>query len=286
MNIADIPVVILCGGQGTRLREETEFKPKPMVPVGDRPILWHLMKYYSHFGFKKFVLCLGYRSDYIKDYFYNYEAMNSDFTIRLGKKQVSFHSSHAEDWEVTLADTGLEAMTGARIKRIERYIDADRFCLTYGDGLSNVDLHRLMAYHQSHGKLATMTAVHPPSRFGTMEFDGDRISSFAEKPNSGEGYINGGFFVCERGVFDYLEYDDSCIFERAPMERLANTGELMAYRHAGYWQCMDTIRDAKLLNDLWTSGESPWRVWPEHAPLEFERQIPAADAPVPMGDLS
>lgn len=286
MTRADIPVVILCGGQGTRLREETEFKPKPMVPVGDRPILWHLMKYYAHFGFKKFVLCLGYRGDYIKDYFYNYETMNSDFTVRLGKKQVVFHSSHAEDWEVTLADTGLNAMTGARIKRVERYLDADRFCLTYGDGLSNVDLDRLMTYHESHGKLATMTAVHPPSRFGTMEFDGDRISSFVEKPNAGEGYINGGFFVCERGVLDHLDRDDSCIFERAPLEHLASTGELMAHRHSDFWQCMDTIRDAKLLNDLWASGESPWKVWQEQAPVELNALIPAANAPVHMGDLS
>lgn len=284
MNHSDIPVVILCGGQGTRLREETEFKPKPMVPVGDRPILWHLMKYYSHFGFKKFVLCLGYRGDYIKDYFYNYEAMNSDFTIRLGKKQVMFHSSHAEDWEVTLADTGLEAMTGARIKRVESYINSDRFCLTYGDGLSNVDLDHLMAYHQEHGKLATMTAVHPPSRFGTMEFEGNRISSFVEKPSAGEGFINGGFFVCERGVLDYLDRDDACVFERAPLERLASTGELMSYRHSGFWQCMDTIRDAKLLNDLWASGQSPWRIWPEHA-VEQERQLSASNTPVPMGDL-
>ncbi len=284
MKPSDIPVVILCGGQGTRLREETEFKPKPMVTVGDRPILWHLMKYYSHFGFNRFILCLGYRGDYIKEYFYNYETMNSDFTIDLAKKRVQFHSSHPEQWEVTLADTGLEAMTGARIKRIERYVQAERFCLTYGDGLSNVDLHKLLAFHESHGKLATMTAVHPPSRFGTMEFEGERITSFAEKPNMGEGFINGGFFVCERGVFDYLERDDACIFERAPLERLAQDDQLLAYRHGDFWQCMDTIRDAKLLNDLWASGESPWRIWGDRQPIEIESKIPAALPPVPAGD--
>lgn len=279
-----VPVVILCGGQGTRLREETEFKPKPMVAVGDRPILWHLMKYYAHFGFRKFILCLGYRGDYIKDYFYNYETMNSDFTVSLQKRKVEFHSSHPEDWEVTLADTGEHAMTGARLHKVAKYVDSDLFCLTYGDGLSDVDLGRLFDFHQSHGKMVSMTAVHPPSRFGEMEIDGDAVTSFIEKPNMGGGYINGGFFLCNRNVFDYLEPGDDCVFERQPLEQLAIDGNLMAYKHEGFWQCMDNVRDAKLLNDLWASGEAPWRRWSKTSSSELTLEVPAARVPSTAGE--
>lgn len=273
--LSEIPVVILCGGQGTRLREETEYKPKPMVPVGDRPLLWHLMKYYAHFGLDRFVLCLGYKGESIKDYFYNYEAMNSDFTVHLGQRRVDFHSASREDWRVTLADTGQASQTGARVKRIQRYVAGSRFCLTYGDGLANVDLEALMAFHQSHGKLVTMTAVHPPSRFGEIQLDGGNVTAFVEKPNMGAGYINGGFFICEPGIFDYLTDDDACILERGPLERLSAEGQLMAYRHDGFWQCMDNVRDMKLLNDLWETGEAPWHVWNPSMPA-LEARVPQA----------
>lgn len=272
----DLPVVILCGGQGTRLREETEFKPKPMVPVGDRPILWHIMKHYAHYGLNRFVLCLGYRGEIIKDYFFNYEAMNSDFTVHLGQRRVEFHATHEEDWAVTLADTGALAQTGARLRKVRRHLDVERFCLTYGDGLADVDLDALLAYHRSHGKLVTMTGVHPPSRFGEIRVDGGRVVEFEEKPNMGAGFINGGYFVCERGVFDYLDDTDGCIFERGPLERLAADGELMVYEHHGFWQCMDTLRDMTLLNELWASGRAPWRVWEPG----LSRSVPRAEAPV------
>lgn len=283
MEPKDLPVVILCGGLGTRLREETEFKPKPMVPIGERPILWHLMSGYARFGCDRFVLCLGYRGDVIKDYFYNYEAMNSDFTVELGKRRVTFHASKAEDWRVTLSDTGAEALTGARIKRIQRFIDTDTFFATYGDGVADVDMDALLRFHKAHGKLATITAVHPPSRFGELAVAGDAVAAFHEKPMPGDlerpdgGYINGGFFVFERGVFDYLTDDDACILEREPMAKLAADGQLMAYRHNGFWQCMDTLRDVKLLNDLWAAGEAPWLPQQDAASLRSaERRIPLA----------
>lgn len=275
---AELPVVILCGGQGTRLREETEFKPKPMVPVGDRPILWHIMKHYAHYGLNRFVLALGYRGEIIKDYFYNYEAMNSDFTVHLGQRRVDFHASHQEDWAVTLADTGLSAQTGARVRKIRRYIDTERFCLTYGDGLANVDLDALLAFHRSHGRLVTLTGVHPPSRFGELRVDGGRVVEFEEKPNMGAGFINGGYMICERVVFDYLDDDEGCIFERGPLERLARDQQLMVYQHDGFWQCMDTLRDMTMLNELWASGRAPWRVWD----AALERRVPPA--PSNVGD--
>lgn len=265
MDVASIPVIILCGGLGTRLREETEFKPKPMVPVGERPLLWHLMKHYDHYGYREFILCLGYRGEYIKDYFFNYGAMNSDFTVHLGQQKVDFHSNHREDWQVTLADTGANTMTGARVKRVAPYVKTPRFCLSYGDGLSNVDLAALLEFHQAHGKLMTLTAVQPPSRFGQVEFDGDAVSHFVEKPMKGAGFINGGFFICERGVLDYLTDEDDCVLEQAPLERLAADGQLMAFRHEGFWQCMDTLRDMSLLNELWASGKAPWKVWEQRA---------------------
>jgi len=256
-------VVVLCGGVGTRLREETEFRPKPMVEVGGRPILWHIMKIYAWHGFSDFVLCLGYKGNMIKDYFLNYEAMNNDFSICLGEKStIRYHGQHTEQGiTVTLADTGQETMTGGRIQRIEKYIDGDTFLLTYGDGVSDVNIRGLMEFHKSHGKLATVTTVPPISRFGMIELtDGrDRVRSFNEKPKT-DGWMSAGFFALNRGVFDYLG-DDSTIFERDPMERLVADGQLMAYRHDGFFYAMDTFREYQHLNELWSRGEAPWRVW-------------------------
>jgi glucose-1-phosphate cytidylyltransferase len=255
-------VVVLCGGLGTRLREETEFRPKPMVEVGGRPILWHIMKLYAHYGFTDFVLCLGYRGNVIKDYFLNYEAMNNDFSICLGEKsKIHYHGLHTEQgFTVTLADTGLESMTGGRIQRIRKYVDGDTFMLTYGDGVSDVDIRRLLDFHKSHGKVATVTSVPPISRFGVIELtDQSRVLTFNEKPRT-DAWINAGFFVLTPGVFDFLGGDD-CIFEREPLERLASAGQLMAYRHDGFFYTMDTFREYQHLNELWNRREAPWRVW-------------------------
>jgi glucose-1-phosphate cytidylyltransferase len=257
-------VVILCGGQGTRLREETEFRPKPLVSVGERPILWHIMKLFSHAGLRDFVLCLGYRGAMIKEYFLNYEAMNNDFTICLGKSpSMHFHDAHDEqDFHVCLADTGQETMTGGRLKRVARYIDSDTFILTYGDGLADVDVPALLEFHQSHGRLATVTTVRPPSRFGILELEPDgRVSHFAEKPQS-QGWASAGFFVFNRKVLDHLDGEgDDCVLERRPLERLSAEGELMAYRHNGFFFAMDTYREYQYLNELWIKGEAPWKVW-------------------------
>jgi glucose-1-phosphate cytidylyltransferase len=256
-------VVILCGGQGTRLREETEFRPKPMVEIGGRPILWHIMKSYAHHGFQNFVLCLGYRGNMIKEYFLNYEAINSDCTVCLGQqKKITYHNNHGErDFQVTLAETGAESMTGGRLKRVQKYVDGDEFLLTYGDGLSDVDLTKLLAFHRSHGRLATVTSVRPSSRFGLMELsEENRVQHFSEKPTL-EGWASAGFFVLNRKIFDYLP-GDSCTFEREPMEQLANEGQLVAYRHDGFFFAMDTFREFKYLNDLWGEGKAPWKVWP------------------------
>ena len=255
-------VVVLCGGLGTRLREETEFRPKPMVEVGGRPILWHIMKSYSHYGFRDFVLCLGYRGNVIKEYFLNYEAMNNDFSICLGRQsQIRYHGQHTEQgFSVTLADTGLESMTGGRLARIERYIDSDLFLLAYGDGVSNIDIRRLVDFHLSHGKLATVSTVHPISRFGMIELGSEsNVRKVSEKPTT-DGWMSAGYFVLDRRVFRFLGGDD-CIFEREPLERLAAEGELMAYRHPGFFYAMDTYREYQYLNDLWSKGDAPWRVW-------------------------
>ena len=255
-------VVVLCGGLGTRLREETEFRPKPMVDVGGRPILWHIMKTYAHHGFRDFVICLGYRGNSIKEYFLNYEAMNNDFTICLGKKShVHFDGSHQEqDFRVTLADTGLESMTGGRLGRVKKYITEDTFLLTYGDGLSDINISDLVAFHKSHGRLATVSTVRPISRFGIVTVDQNRhVRDFMEKPRA-EGWASAGFFVFDRAIFDYLGGDE-CILEREPLERLAKEGELVAYQHEGFFFAMDTFREYKYLNEAWASGEAPWKVW-------------------------
>ncbi len=255
-------VVMLCGGLGTRLREETEFRPKPMVEIGGRPILWHIMKMYAHHGFRDFVLCLGYRGNMIKEYFLNYEAMNNDFTICLGQRsQIQYNGVHTEqDFRVTLADTGLDSMTGGRIRRVQKYLDGATFLVTYGDGLADLDIGRLVDFHKSHGRLATVTTVRPVSRFGSVALDEEgSVKHFSEKPRS-DGWISAGFFVFEPGVFDYLSGDD-CILEREPLENLAADGQLKAFRHHGFFYAMDTYREYQYLNDLWSTGRAPWRVW-------------------------
>jgi glucose-1-phosphate cytidylyltransferase len=255
-------VVVLCGGLGTRLREETEFRPKPLVEVGGRPILWHIMKIYAYYGFREFVLCLGYRGSMIKEYFLNYEAMNNDFTICLGREsQIRYNDVHTEQgFEVTLAETGLNTMTGGRLKRVEKYIDSDTFMLTYGDGLANIDIKRLLDFHRSHGKLATVTTVTPTSRFGIVEMSGSgQVLKFLEKPRT-QTFASAGFFVMQRQVFDYLGGDD-CVLEHEPMARLAADGQLMAHQHDGFFHAMDTYREYEYLNDLWAKQRAAWKVW-------------------------
>ncbi len=254
-------VVILCGGKGTRLREETEFKPKPMIEIGGRPILWHIMRLYAHHGLREFVLCLGYRGEVIKHYFLNYEWLNSSFTIDLATRQLELLGDRRDDWRITLADTGLETMTGGRLRRIAPYIDGDTFCLTYGDGVSDVDVQALLQFHQAHGRIGTVTAVAPPSRYGELGIEGDRVLSFREKPQVEQAFISGGYFVFNRAIFDYLPEDDACVFEREPLEKLTQDGELRVYHHRGFWQCMDTLRDYTYLQELWGQGRAPWRIW-------------------------
>ncbi len=254
-------VGILAGGHGTRLAEETEIKPKPMVEIGGRPILWHIMMHYSCFGYRDFVIALGYKGEVIKRYMVDYCSLNSNLTINLKAGRVDLHDTDGiQDWTIQLIDTGLNTMTGGRIKRLQPYMGNETFMLTWGDGVSTVDLGRLLAFHRAHGRLITMTAVRPPARYGHMEFDGDRIREFTEKPQTAEGWINGAFFVAEPQVFDYIDGDDTQ-FEKEPLERLAADGELMAYKHDGFWQCMDTRRDKYVLEKLWDSGEAPWKIW-------------------------
>jgi glucose-1-phosphate cytidylyltransferase len=252
--------VILAGGLGTRLSEETETRPKPMVEIGGRPILWHIMQIYSAQGVKDFVICLGYKGYIVKEYFLNYRLHLSDVTVDVGKGIVDFHRSGAEEWRVTLVDTGDRTMTGGRLKRVRDYLHDDDFYLTYGDGVADIDLAKLHAFHRSHGKLATVTAVAPPGRFGALALTGHRVSNFQEKP-AGDGVtINGGFFVLSPKAIDYIE-DDSTVWEQGPLQRLACGGELHAYHHTGFWQPMDTLRDKRQLEDLWESGRAPWKLW-------------------------
>jgi len=256
-------VVILCGGKGTRLREETEFRPKPMVEIGGRPILWHIMRLYAHHGLNEFVLCLGYKGSMIKEYFLNYDSMLKDFTVNFGPQKrptVAFHDGADEGhFSITLADTGPETMTGGRVKRIERYITDDTFAVTYGDGLADLNVSELLRFHHDHGKLATVTAIQPTSRFGVLDIDKHgAVAQFREKPITDE-WINGGFFVFNRRVFEYL--DTECVLEQEPLMRLAAEGELMAYRHRGFWHAMDTYRDTLLLNEMWSRDDAPWAVW-------------------------
>jgi len=252
-------VVILCGGLGTRLSEETQLKPKPMVEIGGRPILWHIMKIYERHGLNEFMLALGYKGETIKDYFLNYHARLSDLTVHLKRNRVDYSNPTAEDWKVALIDTGPATMTGGRLLRLKPHLQAGgTFMLTYGDGVSDVDITALLAFHRSHGKLATVTAVRPPVRFGELSIEAGRVTDFQEKPQTGEGWINGGFFVFEPKIFDYIG-GDAIMLEREPLEKLALEGQLMAYHHPGYWQCMDTLRDKHALDELWASGKAPWK---------------------------
>lgn len=253
-------VGILAGGKGSRLAEETEVKPKPMVEIGGHPLLWHIMEHYAHYGFDDFVIALGYKGEVIKRFMVDYCSVSSNLTVDLRKGHVTVHDGPRPDWKVDLIDTGQETMTGGRIKRLAPYVNNETFMVTWGDGVSDVDLGRLLEFHRSHGRLATLTAVRPPARYGRLTLDGDRVQLFEEKPQLGEGWINGAYFVLEPGVFDYIEGDDSQ-WEKEPLERLASDGQLMAYKHTSFWQCMDTLREKYILESLWASGKAPWKVW-------------------------
>jgi glucose-1-phosphate cytidylyltransferase len=259
MKVADMEAVILCGGLGTRLREETEFKPKPMVEIGGRPILWHIMRRYHAFGVRRFVLCLGYKGEVIRDYFLNYRLRQCDVTVNLRTHEVTVHGEEAaEQWEVVLADTGDEAMTGARLKRALKHVRGPRFSATYGDGVADVDLAALFAAHEAGGRIATVTAVHPSSRYGEIDIAHGAVRTFAEKPQLGEGWINGGFFVFERRAFDGVSDDPGVVLEADVLPGLAARDELTAYHHDGFWQCMDTYREMVMLNQAWARGDAPW----------------------------
>lgn len=254
-------VVILAGGFGTRLSEETELKPKPMVEIGGRPIIWHIMKGYSHYGFNDFVICLGYKGYYIKEYFANYFIHQSDVTIDLKNNGMEVHGSKAEPWRVTLVDTGIKMMTGGRVKRVKEYIGNEPFMMTYGDGVSNVNIDKLLDFHKKHGKYVTVTAVQPEGKFGALNMEaGDAVRSFMEKPAGDGAWISGGFFVLEPAVFDYIESDNT-FWEKEPMEKLASEGNLVAYKHNGFWRPMDTLRDKRELEEIWASGSADWKVW-------------------------
>lgn len=254
-------IAILAGGKGTRLAEETVVRPKPMVEIGGKPILWHIMKIYSHYGYNDFAVALGYKGDYIKRYFAEYGALSGDLTVRLGEKNpVQRHEQDHAPWNVDLIETGDETLTGGRVKRLKPHLGNETFMLTWGDGVADVDLDALLAFHRSHGKLATITAVRPPARYGHMRFDGDQVTAFEEKPQTAEGWINGAFFVLEPRVLDYIAGDD-VMFEHAPLENLAADGQLMAYRHTGFWAAMDTLRDKHVLQKMWDQGNRPWAKW-------------------------
>lgn len=258
---ASVPVFILCGGLGTRLKEETGTRPKPMVPIGNRPILWHLMHSYAHFGFRRFVLCAGYKSEVIKSYFLNYHSLNSDFTVDLKTNEVCIHSvDHDQDWEVTLAFTGELNMTGSRIAQATaRYLgDSEHFAVTYGDGLTDADLAAEFEFHLSRDRLGTVMGANPPSRFGELKLDGDDVVEFSEKPDLHNSWINAGYFFFRRDFVNYLDPDPACVLEQAPLIRLAADQQLSIYKHRGFWQCMDTVRDLEYLDGLWTQGEAPW----------------------------
>lgn len=253
-------VAILAGGYGSRLAEETEVKPKPMVEIGGQPILWHIMMLYAHHGFKEFVIALGYKGEVIKRYMTDFCSLNSDLTVKLSTGDITTHNGHPHDWTVDLIDTGQATLTGGRIKRLQLYLGEGTFMLTWGDGVSDVNLRELLHFHRSHGKLATMTAVRPPARYGHLEFDGDRVAQFNEKPQTSEGWINGAFFVLEPAVFDYIDGDQT-MWEHEPLQKLAREGQLMAYKHTSFWQCMDTLREKVILEQMWQSGNPPWKTW-------------------------
>ena len=252
--------VILAGGLGTRISEESHLRPKPMIEIGGKPILWHIMKMYSHHGINEFVICLGYKGYIIKEYFSNYFLHMSDVTFCMEQNTVEIHQKYAEPWKVTLVDTGENTMTGGRLKRVESYIRDSRFCFTYGDGVSDIDIGRLISFHAESGRLATVTAVQPPGRYGALQMDGDAVHSFQEKPAGDGAWINGGFFVLDPGVLGYIK-DDSTVWEAEPLQRLAVDGQLAAFQHHGFWQAMDTLREKNQLEQLWSSGKAPWKTW-------------------------
>jgi glucose-1-phosphate cytidylyltransferase len=253
-------VSILAGGFGSRLAEETEIRPKPMVEIGGKPILWHIMKIYSYYGYKDFVIALGYKGEYIKKYMVDYCSLSRNLTVNMKYGEIKQQEANNIDWTVELIDTGLKSQTGGRIKRLAPYMGNNTFMMTWGDGLADINLKELLAFHRSHGKLATVTAVHPPARYGHLELNGEAVEKFSEKPQMREGWINGGFFVLEPGIFDYIDGDETQ-WERKPMENLAKDGQLMAYRHNTFWQCMDTLREKYILENFWNSGNAPWRIW-------------------------
>ncbi len=253
-------VGILAGGKGTRLSEETTLRPKPMVEIGNNPIIWHIMMHYASYGFEDFVIALGHKGEVLKKYMVDYLSLGSSMTVDFRNKKVRSHDDYHPDWVVELIDTGMETLTGGRIKRLQPYIGNETFMMTWGDGVSNINLDKLLAFHRSHGKLATLTAVRPPARYGHLEFDGDRIKEFAEKPQTAEGWINGAYFVLEPEVFEYID-GDNIMFEEEPLTRLAEEGQLMAYKHDSFWQCMDTLREKHILETLWQSGNAPWKTW-------------------------
>jgi len=255
-----LKVVILAGGLGTRLSEETDIVPKPMVEIGGNPILWHIMKTYASFGFREFVIALGYKGDQIKRFMVDYSLLNSNLKVSLSDGSIQVLDGPKEDWIVDLVDTGMSTETGGRIKRLSEIVGSDTFMLTYGDGLSDINLTNLLEFHRTHGKLATITSVRPRSRFGRLSFDGDKVVEFVEKPHVGDGWINGGFFVLEPNVLNYLDGDQT-IFEREPLESLAKDGQLVAYKHESFWQPMDTLREVRLLRNLWDTGKAPWKIW-------------------------
>ena len=256
--------VILAGGLGTRLSEETSSRPKPMVEIGNMPILWHIMKIYGAAGVKEFVVALGYKAEVIKSFMLDYARLRNSLTVDLADGAVQVHDGEREDWTVHLIDTGLETLTGGRLKRLAHWVHDGTFMMTYGDGVASVDVRKLLEFHKAHGRLATVTAVRPPSRFGALELDGNLVGGFSEKPQTGEGWINGGFFVLEPGVLDYIDGDETN-FEQDSIVRLVKDGQLAAYRHEGFWQCMDTLRDVRLLSTMWDEGRAPWAVWKRNA---------------------
>lgn len=254
-------VVILAGGLGSRLSEETILRPKPMIEVGGKPILWHIMNIYATHGFKEFIIALGYKAEIIKEYFLNFYALNNDLSIDLSSGKTTIHDGNQPQWKIHLVDTGLYTQTGGRLKRLQQWLgDDDLFMFTYGDGVADLDLKALLVFHRAHGRLATMTTVRPPARFGRIGFAGDQVTDFYEKPEASEGWINGGFFVLHRHVIDYID-DDATLWEREPVERLTREGELMGYRHYGFWSCMDTLKEKNMLEEIWASGKAPWKIW-------------------------
>ena len=254
-------VVILAGGLGTRISEESHLRPKPMIEIGGRPIMWHIMKIYRHYGLREFIVCLGYKGYFVKEYFANYFLHSSDFTVEVGTGRINYHDSQGDDWKVTLVDTGESTLTGGRLKRVASHLERDEpFCLTYGDGVADINIGELIAFHRSHNRKATLTSVTPPGRYGALTLSNNRVVSFTEKPPGDAGLINGGFFVLDKSVLDYIS-DDSTSWEGEPLERLAKDGELYAFHHSGFWQPMDTMRDKIRLEALWSTGAPPWKVW-------------------------